>query len=123
MLYDKKWDDKLFDLSKPSLEALSHLLRHREMWPQGFTWNYSVCDKCAMGLARVMWEKDYISPCPDDTILRAEKYMQSTFGLDMDIIDNIFEGEGWDAKTDIDFEAITPEMVADKIDKHLQSKE
>src|SRR6267142_7011490 len=115
MLYDKKWDGKLFDLSKPSLKALSHLLRHREMWPQGFIWNYSMCDQCAMGLARAMWEKDYVSPCPDDLVMRAEKYMRNTFGLDMTVINNIFEGENWNVDTDADFEAITPEMVADQI--------
>lgn len=31
----------IVDLDKPSLEGLVIILRNRELWPPGFTWNYS----------------------------------------------------------------------------------
>ncbi len=114
MLYDKKWDGKLFDLSKPSLTALSYLLRHQEKWPLGFRWDYSYCDQCAMGLARTLWERDY-DPYSDQ-IRYAESYMRGTFGLSIETIEEIFEGGAWGEKI---LETVTPEMVADRIDKFL----
>src|SRR5882672_3746884 len=114
MLYNKKWDGKLFDLDKPSLAALSYLLRHHEEWPPEFKWDYTYCDQCAMGLARTLWEKDYN---PDkDQIVYAEDYMQNIFGLSIEMIEDIFEGTGW---AENNLETVTPEMVADKIDTYL----
>lgn len=49
--------DQLLDLGKPSLEALSFMLRHREMWPAGFEWRWAKCETCAMGLACRLWTK------------------------------------------------------------------
>src|SRR5258706_15803969 len=112
MLYDKKWDGKLFDLDKPSLTALSYLLRHQEQWPTGFVWNYAWCDKCAMGLARTLWKRDFITN--DDNIEQAEIFMMSTFGLGIETIEDIFENEDYPGMS-----KITPEMVADKIDTYL----
>lgn len=44
------------DLSKPSLAALSHVLRHPEIWPKGFKWNYDSCHRCGIGLTEVLWK-------------------------------------------------------------------
>ncbi len=114
MLNNPKWDGKLFDLDKPSLTALSYLLRNQEKWPTGFVWDYSFCDQCAMGLARTLWEKDYNSNV--DSVGRAIKYMSNTFGLSIKSIEDIFKGTGW---ADKKLETVTPEMVADRIDKFL----
>jgi hypothetical protein len=35
----------------PTLADLAIILRHREVWPEGFVWDYSTCQTCAMGLA------------------------------------------------------------------------
>lgn len=43
------------DLSKSSLPNLSYLLRHRELWPAGFVWNYKYGDNCAIGLNFKTW--------------------------------------------------------------------
>ncbi len=43
------------DLSRPSLQALSYLLRHRELWPRGFKWDYASRSRCADGLGERMW--------------------------------------------------------------------
>lgn len=43
------------DLSKPSARGLSYLLRHKELWPEGFIWNYGCHGTCAIGLASRVW--------------------------------------------------------------------
>lgn len=43
------------DLSKPSLTGLSYLLRHRELWPEGFNFYFMRCEDCAIGLAHRVW--------------------------------------------------------------------
>ena len=56
MLHNPKWDKGLLDLTKPSLKALSHILRHKELWPEGFKWYFGSCRSCAMGMAKILWE-------------------------------------------------------------------
>lgn len=43
------------DLSKPSLRALSYLLKHPELWPKNFGWEYRYTWSCAIGLAFKYW--------------------------------------------------------------------
>jgi hypothetical protein len=43
------------DLTKPSKEALIHLLRNREKWPEGFSWEFTSTCRCAMGIAHQVW--------------------------------------------------------------------
>ena len=43
------------DLTQPSKEALIHLLRHKEKWPEGFAFQFSNCTTCAMGLTQRVW--------------------------------------------------------------------
>ena len=43
------------DLTQPSKEALIHLLRHKETWPQGFDFLFVSACRCAMGLAVAVW--------------------------------------------------------------------
>lgn len=55
------------DLSKPTLEAMAYILRHREEWPKGHKWAYTTTlDKtkcgtigCAMGIAWATWPSAY----------------------------------------------------------------
>ena len=45
------------DLSKPSAKGLAHILRDKALWPKDFgDFDFSKCDKCAMGIARRTWE-------------------------------------------------------------------
>jgi hypothetical protein len=37
--------------SLAGLHRLVHVLRHRELWPEDFTWDYRSSDTCAIGLA------------------------------------------------------------------------
>lgn len=40
---------------QPNLRVLAHVLRHPEMWPESFVWDYGDCDHCAMALAFQFW--------------------------------------------------------------------
>lgn len=42
-------------LKKPSLKGLAYLLRHKELWPEGFEWRWDSSLTCAIGLARQYW--------------------------------------------------------------------
>jgi hypothetical protein len=39
------------DLSQPSVQALAYLLRHPELWPADFRFDFFDLDRCAIGLA------------------------------------------------------------------------
>jgi hypothetical protein len=90
----------------PNLQNLATVLRHREMWPTGFKWDYSSCLTCAMGLA---WRLSMISDCC--TLSAAEE-----FGIPFDVATRIFLlltiecGGG---------KNVTPEHVADAIDAYV----
>lgn len=62
MYVDTKEAALLNDLSKPSLMALSYILRHKEHWPERFVWDYRQCNTCAMGMAVQLWRKIRV-PC------------------------------------------------------------
>ena len=40
---------------EPSLKNLAYLLRHKKMWPKGFSWYYPNTAHCAEGLACQYW--------------------------------------------------------------------
>jgi hypothetical protein len=41
---------------KPTMKALSFLLRHRELWPSDFVWDYMYHQTCAYGLMLRHWD-------------------------------------------------------------------
>lgn len=111
--------EQLFSLDQPSLRALSHILRHKELWPKGFEWNFSKCSTCAMGLANKLWnlrDEAHTSTISqhlkihhhDATYLFTyDGYRQETKGRNLVEITTSPDG------------GVTPEMVADKIDEYL----
>ena len=106
MFVDTKETAFFYDLSKPSLQALSHILRHKELWPKDFNWDYGNCESCAMGLAARLWKLS-------DTIriTDCEITMSKDFGITVEQAYNIF------IDLVVTKPEITPEMVADEIDK------
>lgn len=104
--------ERLLAIGEPSLKSLSHVLRHPELWPAGFWWDYADCFKCGMGLAHALWKETVdvpISPVMtkafDIPWWKAERifggnYLVTTYGV-------------------INYDLVTPEMVADKIDEYL----
>src|SRR6185312_8366948 len=118
------------DLDKPSLHALSYALRHPDTWPEAFVWNYAKCDHCAMGLAHQLW-----ATIPSVNRTNGASFMARSFAIPFEDARSIFLGsEGqfaaaWLPKKRTgfwfrpgyvsDFQSVTPEMVADQIDKYL----
>lgn len=126
-------DIELSDLVKKveSLPALAFILRNKELWPKGFEWDYNNCNKCAMGLAKNLWdwkmeEVPYLrgrAVFLIDYFERAEKIKanyhaatQEHLKISGPPLDEIFFNLGFH------FPTVTPEMVADKIDAYLKSQ-
>ena len=126
------------DLDKPSLHGLSYALRHPDTWPNGFVWNYKRCQSCAIGLAHQLWNS---IPSTGDPRTGAT-IMARSFAMPYGASENIFLGKGpwcprktwtkiegflwWKKRvqrSQDDFDAVTPEMVADQIDKYLATVE
>ena len=40
--------------TNPSVRGLIYVLRHRELWPEKFVWEYTNCVTCAMGLCLIL---------------------------------------------------------------------
>lgn len=127
---------------KPTLHGLSYALRHPETWPEGFTWNYGQCGQCAMGLAHALWKE-----IPRATTSTASSLMARAFAISYESASSIFLGKIGNTpakwipssiyKTEVrghlwwktssrkaaHWDAITPEMVADQIDKYIATAE
>jgi hypothetical protein len=116
------------DLSKPSLHALSYVLRHPHTWPKNFYWDYNECENCAMGLAHLLWHS-----IPTATPKDGASIMAREFAVPFAVSRSIFLGGTWtptevkmtgvlwwkSEKHSMDFDRVTPEMVADQIDAYL----
>lgn len=126
--------EQLFSLDRPSLRALSHILRHKELWPEGFVWNYSSCSTCAMGLAWQIWNMndDHLAYPLYRNLRRAAEVFSmplmescTIFGgyipLNLDNIEGGGIQDDWTKAPDggSSMGHVTPEMVADKIDEYL----
>lgn len=104
--FEPNFDALTVELDKPSLKALSHILRHRELWPTGFEWNFSHCPTCAIGMARELWfsdralweaEDEFHVRCGYSDLAHTEMFVVGAFGP----------------------VSVSPEMVADRIDAFL----
>lgn len=106
------------DLSKPSLEGLSWLLRHM---PATHQWNFMrvggrhECGSagCALGLAKASWPK---------TIKRLYRHNKTVWdifpSLTKATMELLFTNSGYKVSGHL----ITPQMVADRIDEFLRSR-
>ncbi len=107
------------DLSQPSLVGLSYLLRHRELWPQGFKWDYTYRNTCAMGLTIEVWE-----PWPETSFIAPDQFT-ALYGLTLSQARDLFvNAHLWARERVLWFwsrpvDRVTPIMIADRIDKML----
>jgi|SRR5882672_4744252 len=113
MLYNPNWNTKIsiVDLSNPTLQNLIYVLRHPDIWPEDFEWNYYSPSTCAMGLAYQLWP-DHIGNTHSHT-------MAECFGMDHEDSWDIF----MDCKAGL-FNTImgrspTAKQVANKLEKYL----
>jgi hypothetical protein len=99
----------------PSLRNLAYVLRHEELWPTGFTWNYRYTDCCGMGISQLLWGVD-VGCLPD-----VYTYFRG------DLVYNLFcKPLSWFKMPFRTYHArmvaVTPEMVADRIDRYLKAQ-
>lgn len=105
-------------LAYPSLENLSHVLRHHETWPQGFEWDFAKTECCALGLAERLWADQLGSVAAMFAALSYWEYV------------NIFLRSGTKPRQkflrfftrECFLEEVTPGMVADQIDAYLAKR-
>ena len=104
------------ETGKPSLSTLAFILRNRELWPEDFEWEFSSCRKCAMGLAHVMWPSVVKDTCSEA--------MAIAFGISFRAAHNMFclRRLPHSLYCEWDTVAVTPEMVADRIDAYLATE-
>lgn len=89
-------------LMEPSLENLSTLLRHKECWPNNFSWYFWDIDRCGVGLAAQVW---------GDNAFTESLEVHSVYDVAFSAI-----------SYDVDVHNVTPDMVADRIDNYLDKK-
>jgi hypothetical protein len=111
MLYNPNWDKP--DLSNPSIPGLAYLLRHQELWPRGFKWNYRCVNHCAIGLATAQWEQlekhgIYTTANRMDPEMRHHT-IHELFCHPLDV-----RHGGW--------EATTPIIIADRLDRYVAGR-
>jgi hypothetical protein len=97
--------------NKPSIGALAFILRHKELWPKGFVWDYNACTTCAMGIAQRLWPEQIEHGWDTAKVL----------GMSRADARRIFEGGDhrlwYRARRYI--EGIRPENIADLLDEVL----
>lgn len=99
---------------KPTLESLSYLLRHEEMWPAGFKWNFGHCDTCAMGMIVRL-----VGGRPEEADRHEiEQTVDKTLGISRTERSYLFDRR---AIEDLGGNA-TPTQIADRIDAYLASR-
>lgn len=121
--------ERLFrDLDKPSLHTLSYALRHPDTWPEGFVWKYSSCRQCAMGLAHQLWQ----NKIPQSYLEDGASVMARSFAMPFEVAETIFLNCSWPYRlagllifpgVGRGYGSVSPEMVADEIDRYLATAE
>ena len=89
------------DLTHSSLEGLAYILRHKNLWPKNFSWEFSDCERCAIGLATKIWPGSYSNYM--DMIRHFDLEPASAFCI-------FIKGTSPE---------VTPESVAHRIEKYL----
>lgn len=95
-----------------TLKGLAFALRHHELWPREFKWDYTECKSCAMGLAVQLWNLSG-GEC---TYTLARAFSEDIRDFDRSTLD-IFCGLS--SKLHKKMCCVTPEDVADALDEYL----
>jgi hypothetical protein len=112
------------DISKPSLEGLSYVLRHKETWPVGFVWDFDLPSQCALGLCREIWVRDetkWFDGILNDrgTLRTAIDWAEVTFRMAPEDADKVFYSASWGHDLGKPITEAQPKDVADAIDAYL----
>jgi hypothetical protein len=103
------------DITKPSIEALSYVLKNKNLWPRTFNWFYSDHYNCAIGLAAQLWPKSF-----RDRGFASSAEAASVLGMRIETSYDIFLE--MHKHLGIEERDVTPEMVALELDKLVRCK-
>jgi hypothetical protein len=109
---------KRFD-REPTLRGLAYALRHPDLWPPSFReWDYSHAATCAIGLTNALLRAQepwfWLSSAPRNNLFQV-------YGIDAMTVGRIFFNVG--KRRHIGLFAVTPEHVAETIDRVLAERE
>lgn len=85
----------------PTLKSLAYVLRHKELWPEGFSWDFRYSTTCAIGLGHRLWPGDYS--------------LRATYNLSEEQVARIFTKPSF-----FGMKWVSPETVAKRIERHLR---
>jgi hypothetical protein len=106
----------------PNLKSMSYALRNTSTWPNDFVWNCEYYENGPPGLAIAIWN---LNPTKADKKDGYKSLLAKTFSLNWTDSVKLFQTfeykikTSWITQSFVDLNAVTPEMVADKIDKYL----
>jgi hypothetical protein len=96
---------------QPTLRDLAVILRHREVWPEGFEWRFSQCEHCALGVAAALLQES-----PEELLYF--KWASDVFGISFYRVEELFHKAPRDAAGRFGA-GVTHEHVAAAIEKYL----
>jgi hypothetical protein len=99
-----------------TLQELSYLLRHQQIWPSDFEWYYGDCKTCAMGLVHRLHG---LEQHEEIGLALSLKKMEKIYGIGEEDAGLIFSA--W-MLGNHHHDDITPEDVADAIDRYLETQ-
>jgi hypothetical protein len=101
--------------AEPTLRDLAYALRHKEMWPEGFSWDYRYSESCAIGLCYKLYDR---APSNFDEF-NGDYDGNSSYMLFCTPVS--FFKYPLTLRSER-MHMVTPEMVADRIDDYLGGK-
>lgn len=107
---------------EPSLPNLSYVLRHKEYWPEGFEWDYRYPSSCAIGLCEELYGQrvSQLDGSLEISVgsVRGEGNSFSDIFCNTRETYRVFGFSLWP----LVHSDITPEIVADRIDRWLANQ-
>lgn len=97
---------------KPTLKDLAHVLRHKELWPKFFEWDFRYCSTCAIGLCQLLYGvtpgmlTDFSNDFTGEDV--TDIFTSPVFGFK-----HLFQSR------ETRMQLVTPEIVAQRIDAYL----
>jgi hypothetical protein len=111
---------------RPNLVALAYALRHPETWPADFVWDYRNCASCAVGLSLRLWPALKLPDGQQAQMTWIAREMAMPYGPAKQIFYGLGPSkrvsDGWfRSKWVADFKRVSPDDVADAIDRYLKT--
>ena len=98
-------------------------LRDETTWPEGFPWDFSDCNRCAIGLAMCLYDGRAFSSRIAYKPYDFGDLVNDVLGIDGDVAYDLFGAPKTRRGRLVPREAITPAHVADALERYLATGE